>query len=154
MAETGVETLAHEDTAMQPADAPAGNAQPDDRPKVRPIQMGEFMRKFVSRRLLLLNKADIGKVMAAMRQLGVGTSGGAEALAIFHQLLYELWQANGLGRPLARIKIDEKNCFGSLEWPAVRAAALQSLPRHHAAVCWKHAAQSEVAVRSASRPEG
>ena len=43
-----------------------------------------------------------------MRQLGVGTAGGAEALAIFHQLIYVLWQRGALPQPLARIKVDEK----------------------------------------------
>ena len=94
-----------------------------------------------------LNKADIGRVMTAMRQLGVGTPGGAEALATFHQLLYEAWRDGQLPSALARIKIDEKNCFGSLEWSAVREATKQTLPRHYAATCWKHAAVSEVEQR-------
>jgi hypothetical protein len=82
--------------------------------------------------------------MTAMRQLGVGAPGGAEALGIFQQLLYDLWQSGALERPIARVKVDEKNCFGMLEWPAIREATLQTLPRHHAATCWKHAAASEV----------
>ena len=45
--------------------------------------------------------------MAAMRQIGVGTAGGAEALAIFHQLIYDEWAVGGLARPFARIEIDE-----------------------------------------------
>eukprot|EP00973_Karenia_brevis_P009925 1340833-Karenia_brevis.AAC.1 len=102
--------------------------------------MGEFLRQWVSRRLLLLSGGDITRVMTAMRQLGVGTPGGTEALAIFQQLLYELWKQGGLERPLARVKVDERNCFGMLEWPAVRAAAQLSLPRRHAVACWKHAA--------------
>ena len=77
-------------------------------PPVRPIQMGEFLRKWVGRRLLLLHGGDTGRVMAAMRQLGAGTSGGAEALAIFQQLVFDLWEKEGLQRPLARAKIDEK----------------------------------------------
>ena len=79
-----------------------------------------------------------------MSQLGVGTPGGAEALATFHQLLYEVWQQGGLDFPLARIKVDETNCFGRLEWPAVRQAVHQTLPRHFAVTCWKHTAVSEV----------
>eukprot|EP00973_Karenia_brevis_P055254 7682456-Karenia_brevis.AAC.1 len=31
-----------------------------------------------------------------------------------------------------------------LEWPALRAAAMQALPRHGAVTCWKHAAISQV----------
>ncbi len=128
--------------------APAVVEQPSagqsHRPKVRPIQMGEFLRKWVSRRLQALNSNDTGKVMTAMRQLGVGTAGGAEALAIFQQLIYELWKAGDLTRPLARVKVDETNCFGRLEWPAIRAATSQTLPRHHAVTCWKHSGASAV----------
>ena len=40
--------------------------------------------------------------------------------------------------------MDEKNCFGSLEWPAVRQATKQGLPRHHAVTCWKHRVSSSV----------
>jgi broad specificity phosphatase PhoE len=93
---------------------------------------------------LELNVADIEVVMPAMRQLGVRSLGGAEALAIFQQCVYDLWKSGSLARPLARIKIDEKNCFGMLEWPAVREASMQALPRHAAVACWKHAAVSAV----------
>jgi hypothetical protein len=113
-------------------------------PKVRPIQMGEFLRKWTCRRLLLLSGSDISRVMIALRQLGLGASGGAEALAILHQLIYKLWQRGSLAKPLARIKVDERNCFGMLEWPAVRKAVKDSLPRHYAPVCWKHAQTSGV----------
>ena len=96
---------------------------------------------------MLLHGGDISRVMTAMRQLGVGTPGGTEALAVSQQLVLELWKTDGLQRPLARIKIDEKNSFGSLEWPAITAATQQALPRHHAVTCWKHAAVSEVEQR-------
>ena len=42
-------------------------------------------------------------LMTAMRQLGVGSQGGAEALAIFNQLLYNEWASGSLDTPLARI---------------------------------------------------
>ena len=45
--------------------------------------------------------------------------------------------------PLARIKVDEKNCFGMIEWKAVREAASRSLPKHTAAA-WKHRNLSHV----------
>ena len=64
-----------------------------------------------------------------MRQIGVGTPGGAEALAIFHELLYDEWMAGSLSGPLARIKVDEKNCFGMIEWHSVREAAVS--PKAH-----------------------
>ena len=43
-----------------------------------------------------------------VRQLGVGSQGGAEALAIFQQIPYDEWAASSLNEPLARIKVDEK----------------------------------------------
>ena len=113
-------------------------------PKVRPIQMGEFLRKYVSRRLLALSDKSIAKLMAATRQLGNGIPGGAEALGIFHQLVYDEWAAGTLTVPLARIKVDEKNCFGMIEWRAIRAAAREMLPRHAAVAAWKHASASFV----------
>ena len=106
--------------------------------------MGEFLREWVSRRLLKLNARDTAKVMAAMRQFGNGAEGGTETMAIFHQLLHESWRAGEMTRPLARIKIDQKNCFGMLEWPSVRQATKDALPRHYAVAAWKHQSASEV----------
>ena len=112
--------------------------------------MQAWLRKWAGRRLLSLNAADIACVTSAARQLGVGTPGGAEALAIFHQAVHHLWQSGQMQRPLARIKVDLKNCFGSLEWPSVRQAALQHLPRHHGVLCWKHGTESTVHIPGAA----
>ena len=139
-----VEEIEADDGDISMASAAAPDTEQPETPKVRPIQVGEWLRRWVSRRLLTLNKRDIGKVMVAMRQLGVGMSGGAESLAIFHQLLYEIWGEGGLDRPLARVKVDETNCFGRLEWSAVRNATREALPRHYPVACWKHAAASYV----------
>ena len=81
-----------------------------------------------------------------MRQIGVGTPGGAEplALAIFHQLLCDEWMTGSLREPLARTKVDERNCFGMIEWQAVREAAALFLPKHRAAASWKHRNVSHV----------
>lgn len=70
----GPEVDAYEDVPMQPAvDVEASpNAV-----QVRPVQVGEFLRRWVSQRLLLLHRGDINQVMHAMRQLGVGMPGGA-----------------------------------------------------------------------------
>ena len=73
-----------------------------------------------------------------MRQIGVGTQGGDDCLAIFHQLLYDEWMTGSVSGPLARTKVDEKNCFGMIEWKAVREAPSQVLPKHMAAAAWKH----------------
>ena len=115
-----------------------------DPKKVRPIQMGEFLQKHVSQRLLALSEGEIAAFTTSMWQIGVGTPGGAEALAIFHQLLYDEWMTGTLSGPLARIKVDEKNCFGMIEWKAVREAASRILSKHTAAAVWKHRNVSSV----------
>ena len=92
--------------------------------------MWEFLRKYVSRRLLALSEREIAALTTSMRQIGVGTPGGAGGLAIFHQLLYDEWMTGSLSGPLARIKVDEKNCFGIIEWQAVREAASRFHPKH------------------------
>ena len=112
--------------------------------EVRLIQMGEFLRKWVSKRLLRLHGGDIGKVMTDLRQFGCGMPGGTETMSIFHQLIFDLWKDGAITRPLARVKIDEKNCFGMLEWRAIRTAVKKTLPQHHAVACFKHAATSFV----------
>ena len=92
--------------------------------------MGGFLRKYVSRRLLVPSEGEIAALTTSMRQILVGTPGGAEALGIFHQLIYDEWMTGSLSEPLARIKVDEKNCFGMIEWKAVREAASRFLPVH------------------------
>ena len=82
--------------------------------------------------------------MASARQLGVGLPGGAEALATFHQLLYEAWASGELKQDLARVKIDEKSCFGLLSWDAIRKAAAKHLPRRWSVLCRKHQEVSQV----------
>ena len=106
--------------------------------------MGEFLRKYVLRRLLAFSEGEIAALISSMRQIGVRIPGGAEALAIFHQLLYGEWMTGSLSGPLARIKVDEKNCFGMIEWQAVREAASRCLSKHTAAAAWKHRNLSHV----------
>ena len=54
---------------------------------------------------------EIAAFTTSMRLVGVGTPGGVEALAIFHLLLYDERMTGSLRGPLARVKVDEKNCF-------------------------------------------
>ena len=106
--------------------------------------LGQFLRKYVSRRLLALSEGEVAALTTSMRQIGVGTPGCAEALAIFHQPLSHEWMTGSLRGPLARIKVDEKNCFGMIEWQAVREAPSRFLPKHTAAAAWKHRNVSHV----------
>ena len=56
--------------------------------KVRPIQMGGVRAK-ISSRLLTLCDGEVALLTPAMRQLGFGSDGGAEALAITHRLIFD-----------------------------------------------------------------
>ena len=88
--------------------------------------MGEFLRKYVSRRLLKLSEGQIA------------------ASPWLHQVLFDEWMTGSLSGPLARTKVDEKNCFGMIERQAVREAASRFLPKHTAAAAWKHRNPSHV----------
>ena len=111
-----------------------------------PAQVDEFLRKYVSRRLLALSEGEIAALTTSMRQIGVGIPSGVGALAIFHQLLFDEWMAGSLSGPLARGKVDEKNCFGMIESEAVREAASRFLRKHTAAAAaaWKYPNLSHV----------
>ena len=97
--------------------------------------MEEFFRKYVSQRLLTLSEGEIA-ALTSMRQIGVDTPGGAEALAIFHQLLDDEWMTGSLSGLLARIKVDGKNCFGMIQWQAV--CETPRFHSKHTAAAWKH----------------
>ena len=101
---------------------------------------GRVLRKYVSRQLLALSEGEIAALRAAMRQLGVVSQRGVEALASFHQLIFDEWASGTPDTPQARINVDEKNCFGMTEWGAVRTSASSLLPKHAAVAGWKHRA--------------
>ena len=94
-----------------------------------------------------LRRSVRGKIAAptkAIRQLGVASQGGAEALAIFHQFIFDEWRSGTLGMALALNKVDETKCFGIIDWRAVRNSASCRLPKHAAVAGWKHRALSFV----------
>ena len=74
-------------------------------------EMGDFVRKYVSWQLLALSEGEFCALMTAMRQVGVGSQGGVEAVTIFHQLIFDEWSAGSVEKPLARIKVDEKTAL-------------------------------------------
>ena len=89
-------------------------------------------------------KGEIAALMTAMTQVGVGSQGGGEAHAIFHQLSFDDWATRSLVALQARIKVDGKNCFGMIEGNAVRNSASSLLSKHAAVAGWKHRALSFV----------
>ena len=87
---------------------------------------------------MALSEGEIVALTTAMRQLGVGSQGGAEAVAIFQLLLHDEWVAGSLNEPR------RENCFGMIEWTAVRESASLFLPNHTSAAAWKHRNLSHV----------
>ena len=72
-------------------------------------------------RLVAPTEGEITALTTAMRQLGVGSQGGAEALAISHQFIFDEWTPGIPDTPLARIKLKwTKKSFGMIEWLVVR----------------------------------
>ena len=114
--------------------APDGTShnQAVDPKKVRPTQMVDIVRKYMSRRLLALSEHAIAALMR------VCTQGGAEALAMLHQLIFDVWISVSLDTPFARIKADEQ----LIEWNVARNSASSLLPRHVGVAGWKHRALS------------
>ena len=111
--------------------------------EVDPTKFGSFKSE-CSCGNMSLSEVEFSAMTTSMRQVGVGTPGGAEALAIFHQLLYDEWITGACSVSLARIKVDEKKCFGMIEWKAVREAASQFFLKHTTAGAWKHRNLSHV----------
>ena len=68
-------TEAQEATTDIPEDGVTYDYQDADPEKVRPIQMGEFLRKYILWRLLALSEGEIAAVTTSMRQVGVGSPG-------------------------------------------------------------------------------
>ena len=121
----------------------AGQLSPQEkealqRKKVRPIQMGEVMMKWLSKRCLKADQAMRDRVMLQARQYGCGIEGGAEAIQVFMQTLHDLWETGDLTVPLVRIKIDESNFFGNCYWDAMRKQVAQNLPNMAPRVYAKH----------------
>jgi len=73
-------------------------------PSVRPIQVGEWVRKVITRRILDSDKTATTKKLLQPSQWGIGVTGGAEAIAITHLLIEDLWRTNQLTRPYTSTK--------------------------------------------------
>eukprot|EP00973_Karenia_brevis_P044921 6220379-Karenia_brevis.AAC.1 len=119
------------------------------RPKVRPIQMGEFLRKFACRRLLALERGTVLAATADMRQFGCGVAGGAEALIHFRKAVLDLHRASLLDGPACMIDIHQENFFGSLQWDEIRREVAVALPRRGASLAWKHQFPTQVQQKGA-----
>ena len=130
-------TEAEEITVDVPEDTVMYDQQEVDPKKVQPIQMGKFLRKYVSRRRLAFSEGEIAALTTSMRQLGVGTPGGAEA-HLPSAPLRRVGRRFTERTACQKSKSTKNKCFGMIEWQAVREAASRFLPKHTAAAAGKH----------------
>ena len=141
-------TEAQEITADIPQERVTCDQEGVDPQKFVPsIQMGEFLRKDVSRRRLALSEGQIAAFTTAMRLLGVGSQGGAKA----HHLppAHPRWMGvRMLGHPVGQNQSGRQELFwnfwtecstwssGSLPSQAqhyVEQEGLPSMPKHRGA---------------------
>eukprot|EP00973_Karenia_brevis_P090652 12403553-Karenia_brevis.AAC.1 len=116
----------------------------NNKPPVRPIQMGELIRKFVCRRILQATRGQANAACLGARQWGVGAAGGMEGIVHTHKTVEALYFDGELPETLAAVQVDAENCFGLLEWSEIRKTTLDEAPDLAAAVTWKHAQASFV----------
>ena len=91
------------------------------------------------------------KELLQARQWGTGVSGGAEAIAIFHLLIEDLWHNNLFQTPLAIIQVDQKSWFGQLEHLSIDEAIQQDHPTMVPMTFWKHSHPSQATQGTAGR---
>jgi hypothetical protein len=114
------------------------------KPLVRPIQMGELLRKTVSKRILAAARGGVDAACLGARQWGVGADGGAEAIVHTHLAIERMFFGGMLDKPIAIVQVDADNCFGRLEWGSIRAEVAAEVPELGPVVAWKHTHDSYV----------
>ena len=71
--------------------------------------------------------------------------GGAEGIVHLHKLVEDEYLAKGeLERPLAVVQTDEANCFGTLEFRAIRRAIVELVPSLGPWELWRQSQDSVV----------
>ena len=91
----------------------------------------------------------IRQTMRSDRQYGVLCPGGAETLYHVRATVEEVALMGGLG-DLAILDVDMVNCFGSLEWGAVKASYARQLPEFLAWENWATAVAAGVKLPAGS----
>ena len=110
-----------------------------------------LFRKVLTRRILDSDKDAITEKLLQSRQWGTRVTCGAEAVALAHLLIEDLWHQQLLDKPLAVIQVDPNNCFGRLEYTSIDAAVTQDHPAMAPFTLWKHARTPQVAQGTTGR---
>ena len=107
--------------------------------------MGELIRKVLCKRILTAAKQEVTRTCVQGRQLGVGLEGGAEGIIHVHKLIEEEYMDKGeLEKPMAVVQTDEANCFGTLEFKAIRRAIVELVLSLGPWELWRQSRESEV----------
>ena len=87
--------------------------------KLRPIRIGENLRRIISNRSVRTHRSRIQLAMKAHRQWAVAIPWGCEGLVHFRDLV-ERVASTGTIDPLVSVVSDLANCFCTLEWDTMR----------------------------------
>ena len=114
-----------------------GKAEP------RPIRVGEVWRRLIGKGLIDDNRGRIEQFCESVRQFGIGTPGGAEALVHARDTV-EKHIAGVAGENVVVIDVDLRNAFPSLEWAPIRDAIAEAVPGVAKWTCWVQSASANV----------
>ena len=103
----------------------------------RPVQIGEVLRSSYAKRTLRKQEAALRPTLRNMHQWGMALPGGAEALIHWRSTVEGL-ATSGQISPLVALDLDLCNCFGSIEWPCIRASIAKHFPATDSWTRWSH----------------
>ena len=107
--------------------------------------MEEFLRKYVSSRLLALSEGELQPAQQQCENSVVSPREGPKHLPSSISSYLTNWRQEHL----TRIKMDERNCFVLFVWRTVRNSTISLLPKHAAVAGWKHRALSSLEQKGA-----
>ena len=106
--------------------------------KPRPLRVGEFLRRVISKRELFKQRPQIMRRMLAARQFGIALPGGAECLIHWRAAIIEEIKANPACGVWAIVDLDWANCYPSLEWDDVEDSIDKWVPALGPWTRWCH----------------
>ena len=104
--------------------------------KLRPIRIGEILRRIISKRSVRTHRSRIQLGVKAHRQGAVAIPRGCEALVHFRDLV-ERAASTGTIDPLVSVDSDLANCFCTLEWDTMREDLQTIVPEVMPWVSWQ-----------------
>lgn len=105
----------------------------------RPLRVGEVLRRWIAKRIVVAERDMMRKLFARRRQFGVACPGGAEIL-----LHHRMMTCGGADGSVGDWDVDLKNCYGNLYWGAIDVSVQKHIPGALPWTRWLHGAGSRV----------